>query len=40
MHPTRNVKSGTLANALAYHLNRQSIEKKQPDVVGDVRQGA
>lgn len=29
MHPTRNVKSGTLANALTYHLNRQSIEKDE-----------
>jgi len=25
-HPTRGVKSGTLANALAYHLNRSRIE--------------
>jgi len=24
-HPTRNVKSGTLANALAYHLNRERL---------------
>jgi 23S rRNA pseudouridine1911/1915/1917 synthase len=26
VHPTKNVKSGTLANALAYHLNRLRIE--------------
>lgn len=26
VHPTMNVKSGTLANALAYHLNRSVIE--------------
>jgi len=26
VHPTRSVKSGTLANALAYHLNRSRIE--------------
>jgi 23S rRNA pseudouridine1911/1915/1917 synthase len=26
VHPTRNVKTGTLANALAYHLNRMRIE--------------
>lgn len=26
VHPTRNVKTGTLANALAYHLNRLRIE--------------
>lgn len=25
VHPTRGVKSGTLANALAYHLNREAI---------------
>jgi 23S rRNA pseudouridine1911/1915/1917 synthase len=28
VHPTRGVKSGTLANALAYHLNRSLIEEK------------
>ena len=27
VHPTRSVKSGTLANALAYHLNRDRIEQ-------------
>ena len=27
VHPTMNVKSGTLANALAYHFNRSSIER-------------
>ncbi|MDX6693081.1 MAG: rRNA synthase [Blastocatellia bacterium] len=26
-HPTRGVKSGTLANALAYHLNREATEE-------------
>jgi len=26
VHPTKSVKSGTLANALAYHLNRSRIE--------------
>ena len=26
VHPTRGVKSGTLANALTYHLNREQIE--------------
>jgi 23S rRNA pseudouridine1911/1915/1917 synthase len=26
VHPTRNVKTGTLANALVYHLNRLDIE--------------
>jgi len=26
VHPTRSVKSGTLANALAYHLNKSRIE--------------
>src|ERR1044072_7762316 len=26
VHPTRGVKSGTLANALAYHLNRGMLE--------------
>jgi 23S rRNA pseudouridine1911/1915/1917 synthase len=26
VHPTRGVKSGTLSNALAYHLNREIIE--------------
>jgi 23S rRNA pseudouridine1911/1915/1917 synthase len=26
VHPTRSVKSGTLANALAYHLNREFFE--------------
>ncbi len=32
MHPTRGVKSGTLANALAYHLNRERIESQSaPD---------
>lgn len=35
MHPTRNVKSGTLANALTYHLNRQAIEKVETDVAVD-----
>lgn len=28
VHPTRGVKSGTLSNALAYHLNRESIEER------------
>lgn len=28
VHPTRGVKSGTLANALAYHLNRELIEAR------------
>src|SRR5437867_9553943 len=28
VHPTMNVKSGTLANALAYHLNRTRIEDR------------
>lgn len=27
VHPTRSVKSGTLANALAYHLNRPQFEE-------------
>ncbi|HEX8491981.1 MAG TPA: RluA family pseudouridine synthase [Pyrinomonadaceae bacterium] len=27
VHPTRGVKSGTLSNALAYHLNREVIEE-------------
>lgn len=27
VHPTLGVKSGTLANALAYHLNRESIDE-------------
>jgi 23S rRNA pseudouridine1911/1915/1917 synthase len=27
VHPTRGVKSGTLANALAFHLNRELIEE-------------
>jgi 23S rRNA pseudouridine1911/1915/1917 synthase len=26
VHPTRGVKSGTLANALAYHLNKETLE--------------
>lgn len=30
VHPTRGVKSGTLANALAYYLNRERIEKHGP----------
>ena len=29
VHPTRSVKSGTLANALAYHLNRSRIEDRE-----------
>lgn len=28
VHPTRGVKSGTLANALTYHLNREAIEQR------------
>jgi len=28
VHPTKSVKSGTLANALAYHLNRSRIEDR------------
>jgi 23S rRNA pseudouridine1911/1915/1917 synthase len=28
VHPTRSVKSGTLANALAYHLNRPRVEDR------------
>ena len=28
VHPTCGIKSGTLANALAYHLNRELIEEK------------
>jgi 23S rRNA pseudouridine1911/1915/1917 synthase len=27
VHPTKNVKTGTLANALAYHLNKSRIEQ-------------
>lgn len=30
VHPTRGVKRGTLANALAYHLNRFRIEGESP----------
>jgi 23S rRNA pseudouridine1911/1915/1917 synthase len=30
VHPTRSVKRGTLANALAYHLNRLRIEETLP----------
>lgn len=34
VHPTRNVKSGTLANALAYHLNKESTaEVVRPGIV-------
>ncbi|HXU08178.1 MAG TPA: RluA family pseudouridine synthase, partial [Blastocatellia bacterium] len=29
VHPTKSVKSGTLANALAYHLNRSRIEDRE-----------
>jgi 23S rRNA pseudouridine1911/1915/1917 synthase len=29
VHPTRGVKTGTLANALAYHLNRLRIEEEE-----------
>ena len=29
VHPTRGVKRGTLANALAYHLNRKSIDESR-----------
>ena len=31
VHPTRGVKSGTLANALAYHLNKSQIEASASD---------
>ena len=31
VHPTRGVKGGTLANALAYHLNRLRIEEQDHD---------
>jgi 23S rRNA pseudouridine1911/1915/1917 synthase len=30
VHPTRGVKRGTLANALAYHLNRELIDESRP----------
>lgn len=32
VHPTRGVKSGTLANALAYHLNRAAIDRRPAGV--------
>jgi len=30
VHPTRSVKGGTLANALAYHLNKQFYDNENP----------
>ena len=33
VHPTRGVKSGTLSNALAYHLNRELIEESGADAI-------
>jgi len=33
VHPTRNVKSGTLVNALAYHLNQSRIEAATVDAI-------
>jgi 23S rRNA pseudouridine1911/1915/1917 synthase len=36
VHPTRGVKRGTLANALAYHLNRFRIEGGGPAARGGV----
>lgn len=32
VHPTKSVKSGTLANALAYHLNRSRFDFNEPPV--------
>jgi len=40
VHPTRGVKTGTLANALAYHLNRPRPENLESRVAGSfVRPG-
>lgn len=33
VHPTRGVKSGTLSNALAYHLNRELIEESDAGTI-------
>lgn len=35
VHPTRNVKSGTLVNALAYHLNQSRIEAATVEAFSD-----
>lgn len=32
-HPTRGVKSGTLANALAYHFNRDLLQPDTPELI-------
>ena len=42
VHPTLGVKRGTLANALAYHLNRESVDESRavgnpPDPASEVR---
>lgn len=39
VHPTRGVKTGTLANALAFHLNRARIEEGSFDVDEGQRPG-
>lgn len=36
VHPTRGVKSGTLSNALAYHLNRELIEESSADAFESI----
>lgn len=35
MHPTRGVKNGTLANALAYHLNRPLFDSNRAAIIKD-----
>jgi len=35
VHPTRNVKSGTLVNALAYHLNQSRLEAATVEAFSD-----
>jgi 23S rRNA pseudouridine1911/1915/1917 synthase len=39
VHPTRGVKTGTLANALAYHLNRSRVESEDAQCGPIVRPG-
>lgn len=40
VHPTRGVKSGTLANALTYHLNREAIEQRDATLAKDAAANA
>jgi 23S rRNA pseudouridine1911/1915/1917 synthase len=40
VHPNKNTKSGTLANALAYHLNRLRIEPAKPQSEAIARHSA